>query len=303
MAGAGLVLLSCGGLRAEIASVQDQTCGTVLRRYEVLSRDPKYSALSREDREGYEVRVARCALTLGKYDLAIALPKTWSDHLSTERDEVEARASAGLHDEDSAHLALASYAESATADEDLLLNSPEFLSYEGQDWFVRLALRLWARQQDASLHDFAKHVVGGDLLPLRVAAADPHRAPGSWAVWTGIVTDARLDSKGDQTLLLAEGVDIKNEDHGAQSVTTRATFSGETAHVETKAETRTYEEAFVPNGHKFMVRYPHARDSLAAMHTIVAFGHFAGRDPEGEMPVLDAFIVRERKAERTVQKE
>ncbi|MGH7435533.1 MAG: hypothetical protein ACRENE_07645 [Polyangiaceae bacterium] len=140
---------------------------------------------------------------------------------------------------------------------------------------------------------------------------DPQRAPGGWAVWTGIVHEARLDSKSDQTLMLAEGIDVKNQDLGVQSTTTETSITraplsplGEwNAHTETKSETHAYEEAFVPNGHKFMVRYPRARDTLAAMHAIVAFGHFVGRDPDGEMPVLDAFIVRERKAERTVEKE
>ncbi|MGH7732917.1 MAG: hypothetical protein ACREOE_04225, partial [Gemmatimonadales bacterium] len=59
---ASLALLSCGGLRARMASANDATCGEVLRRFPQVSSDPGYPALPSESRGVYEIRVARCAL-------------------------------------------------------------------------------------------------------------------------------------------------------------------------------------------------------------------------------------------------
>jgi hypothetical protein len=307
MAGSALVLLSCGGLQAEMARADRDDCHRVVVRYPVVSNDRGYAAVRSEDREGYKIHVAKCALSLEQFDLARTVAQGLSDRLAIERQPLVARASAGLKDDDAARTALEAYVDDELAEVDVIADSPELMRYRGQEWFVHLALRLYSRRGGESLHDFAKEFVG-PVLPLRVAAADPNREPGSWAVWTGVVREARLDSKTDQTLLLAEGVDVKSEDMGVENVSSEERITGSaysprtyTARLETKATTHRFEEAFVPNGHNFMVRYPKARDSLAAMHTIVAFGHFVGRDPGGEMPVLEALIVRERKSERTVK--
>ena len=48
MAGSALVLLSCGGLRAEMARADYETCDRVVSRYAAISNDPGYAAVRKE---------------------------------------------------------------------------------------------------------------------------------------------------------------------------------------------------------------------------------------------------------------
>src|SRR5258706_16449 len=74
------------------------------------------------------------------------------------------------------------------------VHAQELLRYRREEWYVRLALGAWSKTKSPRLDEFAGELLGGaGLLPLRVAVADPERERGLWAVWTGIVRDARLD--------------------------------------------------------------------------------------------------------------
>lgn len=131
-----------------------------------------------------------------------------------------------------------------------------------------LAVQQWSRHPGPySLQEFVKtlmHNAGAQLLGLSVALAEPDRAPGEWALWTGLVHDARVDRAGNRTLLEAQGL----EDEG----------SGEKA----------------IDGKSFLVHYPHVKEGLVGMKSFVAFGRYGGRDGAGGPPVLDAVVLVER---------
>jgi hypothetical protein len=293
---------ACGGVHAEMARADREPCDRILARYPALSSDPAYDRQPPEFRQGYETQVARCALVGDKFESSLAIAKGWPDRLALERDRVIARSEAGLHHDDAAAESLDALSKNALCDTSFFTDTPEFRQYRGKDWFVALAVRAWSRSKEGSLHGFAARVIGDEeLLALRVAAADPHREKGSWAVWTGVVRDARLDAKTDQTFLLAEGVDVQNEKGAPEAVKSRATVSGNKIESEITSSSHAYQEVFVPNGRRFLVRYPRARDSLAAMRTIVALGRYQGRDGDEGLPLLEAVVVIERKAQRTVQ--
>jgi hypothetical protein len=108
------------------------------------------------------------------------------------------------------------------------------------------------------------HNAGAHLLDLPVALADPDHAPGEWALWTGVVRDARIDRAGNRTLIEAQG--LQDEAPAEQKVVKSA----------------------------FLVRYAHVKESLVSAQSFTALGRYAGRDGSGGPPVLDAIVVVER---------
>jgi hypothetical protein len=295
---------SCGGLHAQMAAADRDPCEKVLARHESVSRAPDYASQDREFREGYEVQVVRCAMARNKFEVSAAIAKGWSDHIALEREQTLSRAEAGLGNDTAAAEHLEVLAKNVLSDEKFFVESPELRRYRSEDWFVGLAIRVWSRHADGSLYGFVSELLGRDaLLPLRVVVADPHREKGQWVVWTGKVQDARLDSDANQTLFLAEGVDVRKQTMGPEEVESRYTLKGHTLEQVSRGTSYMVEEELVPNGHKFYVHYPRAKDSLAAMQTIVAVGHYDGRGGADNLPVVSALVVMERKARRTSEKE
>jgi hypothetical protein len=144
-----------------------------------------------------------------------------------------------------------------------LLLPQEFGAFAGKDWFVRLAAQVWMGSQPVTAETFAEDISrrsGQRLLPLKLVSADASRPSGELALWTGIVRESRIDRANGRTLLLATGID-----------------------------------AATPNGIDFVVRYGHVNERLVSVETFLAFGRYAGRDPDGDLPVLDAFLIQARK--------
>jgi hypothetical protein len=147
------------------------------------------------------------------------------------------------------------------------------------------------------------HQAGGSghLLSLSVAAADPDRPGGDWALWTGRIQQARLDRGGDQTLLKVEGVDVKQEVTERErlvSVHGRPTFAGGYEATPKYETERSSHPVYIPNGREFFVRYPHARESIVTMRTISVFGRFMGRDKGEALPAIDALVVIKREEQQ-----
>jgi hypothetical protein len=193
--------------------------------------------------------------------------------------------------------------ESRTAGS-IFLNATELSPFAGQDWFMTLAIQAWGKgEATESLSSYAAalvHKSGAHLLTLAVAAADPDRPGGDWALWTGRIREARLDREGDQTLIKAEGVEIKTEateDEKVVSVEAHPTFLGRFEATPTYKTERSYRDVAVPNGREFLVRYPHAKENIVGMRTISAFGRFTGRDKDLRVPALDAIVVIKREGD------
>jgi hypothetical protein len=302
------LFLGCGGVQRQMREASSIPCATVLARHPSIAADPSYVTQPRFERESYEIKVAECAISRGKPQLAIELAKGWSSEVELTRAKITARAQAAMGDEAATRITLEGLAGDGRLDAGFFTETEELQRFAGSEWFLRLALAVWTVRKQPPIEVFGPRLVhnaGEKLLSLSVASADPTRAPGEWVMWTGVVHDARLDREGDRTLLSAEGIDVKEQlvevDRSLQSMEVQPHFFGRGATVDPTYKTdRTYEEVFVPNGRNFFVTVPHVSEKLVGLHAITAFGRYRGRDGGNGAPVIEAIAVIERTpSERT----
>lgn len=306
----GAIMLSCGGIAGPMRDASRQSCADILSAHDAIARNGSYATQPVEDRERYELRVAQCDMRANRPEAALALARGWSNANSLERDQLVARAEAVLRHDNLARAALEAVRDNRRVDPTFFVDYEEFRRYAQEDWFLGIVLNAWAVSRSVPINRVVTLLVknvGGRLVSLPIAAADPTSAAGQWGLWTGVVRDARLDRAKDETVLFAEGADVKRElrsiDRKVVSVRTEARpafFGGlrETDSTPKYQVDRTYEEVFVPNGRTFVVRYPRAKDSLVEMHGMVAFGRYEGHGSDGR-PVLNAIVVFEREAKES----
>jgi hypothetical protein len=282
-------LVACTSFRDKLENVNGRPCDDVLFEYSKLSVDPQYKQESRGLREQYEMTVASCYLERRRPEKAVDLSKAWTDDVA--KTKIAARAHAQLGQEQECRAAIAALA--AHTSTDFFTDWPEFKPYSSTDWFIGYAIDAWARSQTPPLEQFVRQLAGrggGGLLPLNVAAADAQRPAGDWAVWTGMVRSGNIDRDAQQTILVAEGVDVQEELSGADVAVKRSDW-GE---VQLTRTNERYSDVFVPNGRVFIVKYPKVREQLVNMKTIVAVGRYSGRTSEKNVPELSALLVMER---------
>jgi hypothetical protein len=269
-----LAVVSCGGLSARMRTSSTTSCPDVLAQQAAIRGDPHYASQPAPQRAAYELDVANCDLAAGKAQAALDLSEPWHDAVAVRRDSIRVRAEASLNHPDALREALETLAGETDLTADYFASTAELGPYSATEWFVPLAVQQWSRHPGAySLQEFVStlmHNAGAHLLGLPVAAADPDRPAGEWALWTGLVRDARIDRAGNRMLLEAQGVDIRDESDVK------------------------HHEVVTPNGKAFFVRYPHVKESLVGGQSFVALGRYAGRDGGGGPPVLDAIVVVER---------
>ncbi len=296
--GSVLAIVACGGVERRMHDARDGYCGKRLEQHVEISKDEHYMEVGVGVREAYEKGIAECYLDRKQPDAAVSLARRWVGN-RIDQLKIVARASAAAGKVDDVRVALQAIAKDREGDPEWFLETPELQPLAAQPWFREVALDAWSHWPQIPLESYAGRLVqvsGHELLPLRVAAADPDRAPGDYAVWTGVVRDARIDRVKQETVLTAEGVDVRSElqtiDRRVESVRRRS--SGEV--VPSYSTEKTYAERFVPNGRRFVIRYPAVSERLTRMEVVVAFGRYSGRlDPGGE-PVLTAWTVADRRA-------
>ncbi len=299
----GIVACSCASTREEMTEARHQPCEDVLTRYLRISADADYASYPKGVRIAYETTVASCYLDRRRPEKAVALARSWGDEQRAETLRVEARADAQLDKKADCRAALERYVKEPDADPYFFTEEPEFRNYAAEDWYIGTAIDAWSRTKMPAMERYAArllHLGGANLLSLEVAAADPHRRTGEWALWLGAVRESRLDRASGQTYLSAVGLDVKqvaHVDRKVASVKYEGTWSGGIKGTPTYDETESYQEVFVPNGRSFIVKYPKVSEKLVGMKTILALGHYAGREGEEGIPVLSALLVMERKAE------
>ena len=234
---------------------------------------------------------------------ALALAERWSSENRVEQLKVRARATARLGRHRDARTALEALGASGGFDPTHYFpEAPEFAAYAGEEWFIASAIRAWSRGPSVDLETFATALARAgrwQLLPLAVAVADPGRKPGEWAVWLGVVRQATLERDTNETLLFVEGADLdikNNVSREVESVEGRASWVDPLHRWESVPKYRTETTRSVellPNGKKFVVRYPGLHEDLVTMSAVVAFGRYAGVSGEGA-PLLEASVVVER---------
>jgi hypothetical protein len=171
-----------------------------------------------------------------------------------------------------------------------------------------------------------------ELVTLRVAAADADRKPGEWAVWTGNVRNGQLDREQNQTVLRAEGLDVRRNlvavDRKVTKVTSKwsgfslssgsvrtpsspgssSTFSGNSSSWGSGVSTpeyqtdEIYEEAFTPNGVEFVVEFPGINEQVVQAGTIAVVGRYVGHNAGG-VPRLRAVLVASRAEQQTRERQ
>lgn len=286
--------VACTSLRDRMADVRSRPCDDVLIEYSQLSTDPQYKRESQGLREEYELNVASCYLERRRPEKAVELSKGWTDDVS--KTKIAARAHAQLGREQECRSALATLAQSPRASSEFFTDWPEFKVYSATDWFIGYAIDAWARSQTPPIEQYMRSLTGrggSGLLSLNVAAADSQRPAGDWAVWTGMVRSGNIDRDAQQTILVAEGVDVKEEMSRADLTAKRNAWGD----VNISTTNERYADVFVPNGRVFVVKYPKVRESLVNMKTIVAVGHYSGRTGDHNVPELSAVLVMERSAQ------
>jgi hypothetical protein len=295
----GTAVVSCGGLSSRIRAAPSTSCADVIAQAPAIRADSRYEDQPSEDREAYDLRLAECDLSMGMPEPTLELARSWPDRMATRRGQTVARAEAAQGNCDAAREALESIAGEAHLSPTFFLDTTELWPCSAEDWFVSLAIRAWHRSASPSLDEFASklvHHAKRNLVPVTLASAEPGRGSGDWAVWTGRIEDARLDRDGDQTLLKAEGVEVKDEITLHEKLVSMETYRAWLGSYESTPKyttERTHREVFEPNGRSFVVRYPGAREGLVAMHTITAFGRYAGRGEDG-LPIMNAVEVVDR---------
>jgi hypothetical protein len=268
-----LVVASCGGLSAQMHASSTTSCPDVLAHEAAIRGDPRYARQPAQNRAAYELDVADCDLRSGKAQAALDLADAWHDAVAVRRDELRIRALAMLNRPDDLREALATLVGETELKPDYFVETAELWPFEAAEWLVPMAVQVWQRHSGPlALGQFAGalvHHAGGHLLDLALVSADPSRAPGEWAAWTGKLHDARIDRAGNRTLLEAEGIDVHDE------VTEQKVVASAT-------------------GKPFFVRLPRADERLVHLGMFTALGHYAGRDGGNGAPILDALIVVER---------
>jgi hypothetical protein len=295
-----LVVASCGGLSAQMHASSTTSCSDVLTHEAAIRSDPRYPHEPAQDRAAYELDVADCDLQSGKAQAALDLADAWHDAVAVRRDKLRVRALATLKRDDTLREALGTLAGETDLTQDYLVDTAELWPFEASEWLVPMAVQIWQRHPGPlPLRQFAGalvHNAGGRLVDLALVSADPGRAPGEWAAWTGKLHDARIDRAGNRTLLEAEGIDLHDEvtdekvltsiqgRHMSGRIELTPPYKTETEHHETASAT----------GKPFFVRVPHIDERLVRIGTFTAFGHYAGRDAANGAPILDALLVVER---------
>jgi hypothetical protein len=300
-----LALTSCGGLAAQMHASSTTSCTEVLRHEGAIRSDPRYAQQPAQDRAAYELDVADCDLEAGKAQAALDLADAWHDAVAVRRDQLRVRALATLNQPDALREALGTLAGETDLTAEYFANTAELGAFEASDWLVPMAVQAWKRRPGPfSLRQFARtlvHNAGGHLVHLAVVSADPGRAPGEWAVWTGKVHDARLDRAGNRTVLQAEGIDINDQASEDKVVTSVQGnyIEGRWGHVGVghvemtpKYTTEvTHHDVLAANGKAFFVRFARIDEHLVQIGMFTAFGRYAGRDGADGPPVLDAVII------------
>jgi hypothetical protein len=296
------VLVAASGCRTFAGNIEAASrtpCHDTLEKHAGITADPRYPEQSYRVRHDYEEHVAACFLSSGEPGKALALAGTWEED-PVERLYTTARAHAALGDDGAAREALEGLAKARLSDSSLFVTAREFDRYLGQDWFVELGLRAWSRHPTRSLESFAARLVGvrpDALLTLSVASADERPGKGRWALWTGVVRDARIEHGSQKTVLFAEGVDVVDEVTTQERIVKTETRSAGTKAVTTPVY-RTehhHQEKFEPNGREFVIEARGAKPALVELRTVIAFGRYSGRDGAEGRPVLDALVVMDRR--------
>jgi hypothetical protein len=296
-----LASIACTSVEAKVADPSDLACPYLLAEHTEISTTPEYSKLLPIQRSNYEVKVAACYLE--EREATHALDLALGAEPGIERNMVLARAQAALNDVSGCRATLETIAR-VGGSAHYFADSPEFNHVAQSDWFPRLALQAWQREDWEDLDDYVVQILrkgGHRPLPLRVAAADSARQPGEWVMWNAVVRDVRLLHEQSTTMVVAEGIEIKTTqimrdrkvdkvEHGWGS--SRAVYSVEDR----------FAEEFVPIGKQFLVKLGHLDEDLASMNHIFVLGKYAGR--EGDWPVVTPISIVERKPQsKSVVKE
>ena len=308
-------------------TAQNMSCPAALERHAKLAHEQGYAA--EPGRQGYEAFIAGCLLEAGQAQQALALARKLDEPAERRRAlALTARASAALGDVAGAQAALDALPSVGPVFPELFLQSVEFRKYATEEWFIAAALEAWSPEGRLSLEEYVSRIVmrgNAELVPLRVAAADVARKPGDWAVWIGNVRNGQLDRAQNQTLLRAEGLDVRRNlvavDRKVTKVTSKwsgfssssgswsasgssGTFRGNAANWGTGVSTpeyqtdEIYEEVFTPNGVEFLVEFPGINEQVVQAGTIAVVGRYAGHNAAG-VPRLRAVLVAARPEQET----
>jgi hypothetical protein len=263
-----------------------------LADFPALSKDERYATVSKDTRQLYEFKIAKCQLDNRQPEKARALTKDWNERYL--QLQIEARAAAQLNEEQACRTAIGALCnEDPPSAWSLLLDTQEVAIYANQPWYLDLVVRLWQRNGSISLDELGAQLAlhrRASLLQLRVAVADERHPVGALAVWTGVIRKSHIDRDANQTVLITEGVDVRNVlvEHDRK-------FTGYSSSAKPEyVETEHYEESFQPNGNMFVVTYPAASEKLVTLNAIVALGTYSGRTDGQNWPKLDALAVAER---------
>jgi len=273
----------------------------VISRHGAFKRDARYAELSPGERNYHEGQVALCYLDLRRPEQAIEVTRSWPTNIALGA-LLEARAAAQLDRPDACRASLGRALDNGFSDIDSLFAAPEFRSYSHEDWFLNLASQVWSRSGSVDAEAFAFKLSRWsqqELLTLRLVSADTQRPSGEIAVWRGKIRKSEIDRANGQTVLFAEGVDVKENLTVIDKEVTafKKVHGGITPEY---AETRTYESSFVPNGLLFIVKYGVIDEQLVSLENFIAFGRYSGRYADSDVPVLEAFfIAQQRPRERT----
>jgi hypothetical protein len=291
-------VLSCASVSSHVRDAATATCKDILGPSSRVLSDPAYRSLGASDRQTYEHRLAQCKLTFGDPKAALDLSDRWPS--SSDRDEVRARAEAALHHDAAAREALEKLASESALSADFLVDTTELWPYSTQDWYVSLAIQACGRGGGPPLDELASALMqhgGGTLVQFERASADEQVPPGGWALWIGDIQDVHVDHAGSRTVIRAEGLFERDEvatttDIVAMEPHWSFFLQRHPDYLPSYRTTVTHRAVLSRSGRPFLVRYPAPSADLASVHTLVAFGRYAGQ--EDGVPVLDAIAVVSR---------
>ena len=313
-AAAVLALASCTTFSGHVRTVRDLRCPDALREHQAIAAHPAYRRLPADERDSYEIAIARCFVEAGRIDAAEELAKRWAPTSRQATLELAIVAAAHRNDAAAVRSGVAELAKLPGASPRFFTDCSQLASYAGEEWLVEAALATWSEERGGDLEAYVAKLLGTTreaLLPLAVAHADRDRPAGDWVVWTGRVRSGSIDRQREVTTIELEGVVVERKlvviDRRVESLVTRPKPSaglfpsGAVESVPTYATNRTYEEIASPTARPFMARLPGIDEAPIAKALVVVVGRYEGRTEDGSAPIVRPLAIVERRLAQTVE--
>lgn len=262
------------------------SCEKILNESEKIRQHSDYRNQPNGARIRYEKYLSECEINERNPESALALAAEWNGGDEADRFEIEAKAHAKRQEDEKAREALERFA-AAKGDLQVLLEEPLFRRYRGQDWFVSLGFSLRS-ESNVPLERTIRGLTGKPPLSFSLAWADRHHPAGDWVIWSGKITDARIDRERNRTILTIDAathVDIQTEhielnrvDISRNALTGSATV---TPHYTTQTQN---DRVLELSGREFVVEFKGVSERIVELSYVRVLGKYDGHD--GQHPTV-----------------